>query len=778
MFEKLPPLPTFVVQDTHLEKTPQDGSFLKATINRVTFHNEQTGFAVLRVEPESVVSGSNFADKVEVTVVGEMPAGIRPGASIVARGRWREHPKFGSQFQARSITETRPTSQSALLRYLSSGAIKGIGSKLAERILEAFGEQTLEVLDNDIERLLEVSGLGEKKFEEIQSAWNQKQNLREVMLFFQEHNVSLSLAQRIFNHYGDRSIEVAKKNPYVLARDIRGIGFITADRIGHALGVDPRSPARILAGQIHVLQKAADDGHCFLPRDHLFSKVASLLQLEDYALFVEALEAGKQEGHVIEESAGVYLPALLAAEQRLVESLAARVIQAEEGLRQIPQDLVQRHSEQQVSISSAADAAGVQTKVIRLSEEQKRAVSLVGRHSLVVITGGPGCGKTTLVRSISSLFKAAGLNVKLAAPTGRAAQRLAEVCGMEASTIHRLLKFDPSKRSFLHDAKDPLALDALIVDESSMIDISLASSLFQAIPDHARVVVVGDADQLPSVGPGLFLGDLLSIPQIVQVRLTNLFRRELESSITQIAHQVNAGKIPLIPQPDGMTQSDSYFLPVETPSAGAELVERLVVDQLPKKFGFGADEVTVLTPMNQGDLGIISLNRRLQECLVPIRPGLPRVKVGNIEFRLGDRVCQRVNNYNITQGGVFNGDQGKVIGIDVEKEGIIVQLWDGRELEYPSDALYQLDLAYALTIHRSQGSEVPAVILVLHDSHTILLERQLIYTGITRAKKLLIVVGTSTALGRGVKRARSKRRFTALVDRVQQELAPVWKLEE
>jgi exodeoxyribonuclease V alpha subunit len=341
---------------------------------------------------------------------------------------------------------------------------------------------------------------------------------------------------------------------------------------------------------------------------------------------------------------------------------------------------------------------------------------------------------------------------------------------MEASTIHRLLKFDPQTRDFVHDQDQPLALDVIIVDECSMIDIPLAAALFRALPREARVVLVGDADQLPSVGPGLFLADLLAIRELPRVILTQLFRRESESRITEIAHHINSGIVPEIPEPDGRIKSDAYLLEISELSAGPQLIERLVIEQIPKKFGFQPAEITVLTPMNQGELGVVNLNRVLQNAIVPLSSGFPKVQVGELEFRLGDRVCQRVNNYNIVPGGVFNGDQGQVVGIDAENHTLSVRFWDGREVAYKNDDLYQLDLAYALTIHRSQGSEVPVVILALHDSHLILLERQLVYTAVTRAKRLLVVVGTHRALMSSVKRTRSKRRHTALVERVEELL--------
>ncbi len=742
-----------------LEKNPEEepDAFFRGVINRITFRNQETGFGIVRATPEGNEAAINFTPGGS-TVVGLLPGTIAQGAHIIARGEWQTHPKFGKQFRAWSIVETEPSGKEAILRYLSSGAVKGFGPVLASRIVEKFGDESLVVIDTDPRRLLEVPGVGEKKLDEILAAWQLKRNLREVLLFFQGHGVSHNLANRIYNTYGDRSIEIVTKNPYVLARDVHGIGFQTADTIAMALKVEPTSIARLSAGIAHTLRKASDEGHCFLPQDLLLSKSASLLGIDNEEQLVSALVTSGTDGEIIIEGEKIYLPLLAEAEKAVSGFIAERIAHLHEPSVPISPSLAS------AMVTNPPPLPG-QLDIFELSPEQQEAVHLAASGTLLVVTGGPGCGKTTVVRTISSLFRRAGLRVHLAAPTGRAAQRLAEVCEMKASTIHRLLKFDPSSRGFVHNTEDQLPIDALIVDESSMIDIQLAGSLLAALPPAARLIIVGDADQLPSVGPGLFLADMLSIPTIPRVRLNRLFRRKDESSITEIAHLINTAVVPDIPAPDGVTKTDAYFLRADTPAEAATLVERLVVDQIPKRFGLRGSDIMVLTPMNQGELGILALNEKLQSQLAPHREGMPSVKVGMLEFRLGDRVCQRVNNYNLGSNGVFNGDQGEIIGIDVEAKSLIIRLWDGREVTYASDILWQLDLAYALTIHRSQGSEVPAVVLVLHESHSILLERQLIYTAVTRAKKLLIIVGTKKALAVATKRSRSKRRFTALAER-------------
>lgn len=744
----------------------ETGVLFRGTVSRITFFNESTGFGVFRAESERSTGTPSWGLEQQITVVGVLPPRLANGSPILARGEWQTHPRFGRQFRAWSVTEVEPTSIDAVLRYLGSGTIKGFGPALAKRVVDTFGEATLDVLEREPDRLREVPGIGAKKLGEIKSAWEQKRNQREVMLFFQTYGIPGGLTNRIYNRYGERAIETVRNNPYVLTREVWGIGFQSADKIALALGLSPSAPERLVAGLNHTLKKASDDGHTFLPEEVLLARAGSLLQVEDEETLRSALSRGALSGEFMNIDGCVYPPQLYKAETTLAKIVAA-MIRGEAAIpkTEIPSDLVETACLQPLSFPSSDAAGGVKT--IRLSEEQQHAIRLAALKSLVVITGGPGCGKTTIIRTISSLFRRAGLQIKLAAPTGRAAQRLSEVCGVEASTIHRLLKFDPVHRTFIHDEKTPLVLQAIIIDESSMVDLSLAASLFQAIPKGARVIVVGDSDQLPSVGAGRFLADLLRVEAVPSVRLGILFRRADESSINFVAHQINAGEIPYIPEPDGKTKADAYFIPTDEPEKAAGMIENLVVDQIPKKFGYSPREITVLSPMNQGELGIISLNQRLQSRLVPPRGGLPTVKVGNLEFRLGDRVCQRVNNYNLSSAGVFNGDQGEVIGIDAEAGKLFVKLWDGRDVEYDSESLYQLDLAYAITVHRAQGSEVPVIVLVLHESHMILLERQLVYTAITRAKKLLIIVGTRKALALATKRSHGKRRYSALAERIK-----------
>lgn len=737
--------------------------FLKGTIARVTFHNSESGFGVLKAKPDNTETRSVLGPDGLVTIVGTMPEKFAAGSSFVARGTWQTHPKFGPQFRAASLTEQTPTTRAGIIRYLGSGRIKGLGDKLAERIVNVFGEEALNVLEQTPDRLREVPGIGKKKLAEILDTWEATRRSREIMLFFEEYEIPPGISQRIFRAYGLKAIELIRQNPYRLAKDIRGIGFLTADKIAARLGVDPNSPERISAAFAHVLREAADDGHCFLPREALLIKTSALIAIEDADLLTSTLTQCELAADVVAEDEMIYLPNLHLAEQQVARLLSQRLSSLVPSAAISDTILSDIGTNRFVADTNSGDAPAV----ITLSEQQLQAITLAATRSLLVITGGPGCGKTTVVRAIAAMFQRAGLDIRLAAPTGKAAQRLAEVCGIKASTIHRLLKYDPVERNFVHNENLPLSLDVMIIDESSMIDITLAHSLLRAIPKRARVIFVGDADQIPSVGPGLFLEDLIKTAGVPCVRLDTLFRRDNESSITTIAYNINHGIIPEIPEPDGQTKSDAYFLTAKEGLDTAQLVERLVTDQIPKRFNIRGSDILVLSPMNVGELGVTALNERLQSKIIPDAADLVKVKVGNLELRLGDRIVQRANNYNIIEGGVFNGDQGVVVGIDTTKKNVRIRFWDGREVDYGGEDLYQLDLAYALTIHRSQGSEAPAVVLVLHHSHSILLERQLIYTAVTRAKKLLIVVGTRRALALAVKKDRSKRRYTKLADRLR-----------
>ncbi len=727
--------------------TPTDEVVIRGTVQRVTFRNAENGYSVLQV------SLPDQADP--LTVVGNC-LDLSVGTNIVVRGTYKDHPKFGRQFTARSITETTPETTDGLIKYLGSGVVKGVGEKTAERIVAEFGTNTMEVIYRHPEKLEALEGIGKHKAKLITEAFAGQSEMREIMKFLIEHNISQNLATKIFEKYGSRSVEMLSKDPYLLSRTggLRGVGFMTADSIALNLGLSTDAPQRIKAGIFFALEKSVDEGHCFLNEATLAQRARHLLGVSDHVDLEPYLNELLDEGVIEREDDAFFLKTLFRAEEFVASFIAPRCQPFETPI--IEDGIVNE------CLSAAENELG-----ITFSREQREAVSYATHYPLLLITGGPGCGKTTIIKGLSLLFKMASKRLVLAAPTGRAAQRMSQVCGMPASTIHRLLRFDPSNGSFIHGIQDPLPIDAIIVDESSMIDLLLAKDLFSAIPKNATLILVGDRDQLPSVGPGRVFADLLSLSEIKTVSLSRLFRRAEESAITSIAHSINSGIVPTIPEPDGITKSDAYFIKKNDPEEAAVTVEKLVFDQIPKKFGIPARDIIVLTPSNRGPLGVLALNKRLQARLNPPQDSESELEHGETIFRVGDRVCQRVNNYQIDATGVYNGDAGDVYGVDKKTRTVTVELWDGRLLKYDSGALFQISLAYATTVHRSQGSEIPCVVLVLHESHFTLLERQLIYTGVTRAKKLLVVVGSPRALQIASKKTTTTKRGTRLRDRIR-----------
>ncbi|RMG39346.1 MAG: ATP-dependent RecD-like DNA helicase [Candidatus Dadabacteria bacterium] len=724
---------------------------IRGVVRRVTFRNPENGYAVLKVDlPES---------NEQITVVGTC---LNPnvGQNLLIRGDYTVHPRFGKQFQAESIQEVEPSSAEGISKYLASGLIKGVGEKTADKIVAHFGTDALQILKTQPERISEVPGIGRKKAAKIAASVKDNQDLQEVMRFLLEHNISSGLASRIYERYKNRTVEILSRDPYLLARDMRGVGFATADSIAMNLGLEHDSPERLKAGVYYALEKGADDGHCYLTLDTLLVRARTLLGLgEEYDLS-GALEALIKEGSVIKDEERIYLRHLYRAEIFVADFIGQRTAPYETPLvseRLIERALTQAQEELNISFSA----------------EQREAALAASRYPFLVVTGGPGCGKTTVIRALSRIFQYAEKRLALTAPTGRAAQRMSQVTGLPASTIHRLLKYDPIKRGFLHGLNKPLAVDAVIVDEASMIDILLARDLFSAIPREATLILVGDKDQLPSVGPGRVFADLIALKEIKTITLNRLFRRAKESTINTIAHMINSGLTPQIPEPDGVTRSDAYFIAKKDPQKACSLIESLVAEQIPKKFKIPSNEIVVLTPTNRGPLGTQVLNQRLQERLNPegFMNNTAGVKVGHYTLRPGDRVCQRVNNYNIDSYGVFNGDNGIIYSVDPVGKKVVVELWDGRLITYDESNISQLSLAYAITVHRSQGSEIPCVVLALHDSHYTLLERQLIYTAVTRAKKLLIVVGSKRALMLASKRMGSKKRLTALSELVKKRMS-------
>ncbi|GAC1306420.1 MAG: ATP-dependent RecD-like DNA helicase [Ktedonobacteraceae bacterium] len=724
---------------------------MQGIVERVTYHADDSGYTVARLK--------SAHERDLITIVGRFPD-IHAGQTLRLTGYWGEHPKFGQQFQVVHAQETKPATLTGLEKYLGSGLIKGIGPMTAKRIVAHFGVETLDVIEEHSERLIEVPGIAHKRVEMITSAWAAQKTIKEVMLFLQGHGVSTTYAVKIFKHYGDQAIEVVSKNPYQLATDIYGIGFITADTIARNMGIAPESPFRSQAGITHVLNGAAEDGHCFLPQRELVERVVKQLALPEHPVeparitelisqMAEAKQLIMQLGYGdLQEQQICYTPAFYHTEV----ALASRLASFAKAPVAVDLPRVQRW------IDGYTQKMGM-----TLSDQQRRAVELAASSRLLILTGGPGCGKTFTTKTIAALWKAMGKSIVLAAPTGRAAQRLSEMTKREAKTIHRLLAFDPKTMHFRFDEQNPLEAEAIIVDETSMLDLFLAHSLVKAIPSGAQVLLVGDSDQLPSVGPGMVLRDMIASEHIPVVRLTEVFRQAHASHIITNAHLINAGHFPHLVPTTKFTESDCLWLEAAEPPLGAEGISHLVSSYLPRHGIDPVTQVQVLCPATRGEIGTRQLNTMLQQVLNPPRSGKVELTRGGHTLRVGDRVIQQVNDY---QREVFNGDMGTIASIDVEEQEVVVQFTQ-RDVTYDYADLSEVALAWAVTVHKAQGSEYPVVILPLFMQHYLLLSRNLLYTGLTRAKQLAILVGPTKAIGLAVKRVMDRQRYTALADRLR-----------
>lgn len=722
--------------------TTQD-KVIEGVIKNITFKNQENGYTVFQLETARAID--------PITVVGKAPD-AHVGSYIVAQGTFEEHEKFGKQLKARSIISTVPSNKDQLIKYLSSGIVKGIGKKTAKNIVDAFEENTKDILSTDVEAVSKIQGVGNKKALELMEHF-QKESARDGLTrFLQQYDIPVSLAKKIYDRYRKDSLKKLSENPYLLAQDLKGVGFTTADTIAMKLGLSPSSPQRVAGALLYALEKSSEDGHCYLTKKLLFEKMQSLIGGENTENSHDQLSQLIRQGKIKETRSHYALPHLCIAEQ-----FVAHWIHSQLRIEKSDTTFVDERS-----IELAENNLGV-----TFSSEQRMSISLAQNNQFLLLTGGPGCGKTTVIRGLLTVFKNQGKEILLAAPTGRAAQRMSSVCNYPASTIHRLLKFDPLSGNFIHGMSNPLSADVIIIDESSMIDVLLAKDLFSAIPSSTKVIMVGDKDQLPSVGPGRVFGDLLSLKEIPAIELSKVFRRSESSSINKIAMSINRGEIPDIPSPDGVTKTNAYFLQAQTPEDASKLVEKLVAEQLPKKFGYTLDDIVVLTPTNRGPLGTQSLNEKLQSRFT-VENTQQELELFDFRFRVNDRVCQRVNNYNIDPQGVFNGDTGKVYALDKTRKRLVVELWDGRFITYERESLPELMLAYAITVHRAQGSESKCVVLALHDSHYTLLERQLLYTAVTRAKELLIIVGSKRALKMACQRNQSGKRLTQLPDLIRE----------
>jgi len=735
---------------------PAGGAVLEAVLERITYQNDDNGWTVARVD-----TGRGNAEL--LTVVGAL-LGAQPGESIRMHGRWGSHPQFGRQFVVESFTTVLPATVQGIRRYLGSGLIKGIGPKIADRIVEHFGARSLDVIDEDATQLVQVPGLGPKRTKLIAAAWEEQKAIKEVMVFLQGIGISTSPAVRIFKEYGDASITVVRAEPYRLAADVWGIGFKTADAIAKAVGIPHDAPQRVKAGIAYTLSQGADSGHCYLPADVLVAEAVTILDVPS-DLVVRCLnELVGEEGVVCEQVPGpvtrsgtqgdpvqaVYLVPFHRAELSLAGGVRA--------LLRAPQDRLAAFAD--LEWPRALEWLRTRTGTA-LAPEQEAAVRLALTAKVAVLTGGPGCGKSFTVRSVVELARAKGARVVLAAPTGRAAKRLAELTGCEAATVHRLLELRPGGDA-AYDRERPLDADLVVVDEASMLDLLLANKLVKAVPPGAHLLFVGDVDQLPSVGAGEVLRDLLSAEPVPRVRLTRIFRQAAQSGVITNAHRINAGRPPVT---DGL--ADFFLFPVEESEEAAALTVDVVARRIPAKFGLDPRrDVQVLAPMHRGPAGAAALNTMLQQVLTPAREGLPEKRFGGRTFRIGDKVTQIRNNYDKGAGGVFNGTGGVVTGLVPDEQKLIVRTEDDEEIDYDFAELDELSHAYALTIHRSQGSEYPAVVVPVTPSAWMMLQRNLLYTAVTRAKRLVILVGSRRALGQAVRTASAGRRFTGLGERL------------
>jgi exodeoxyribonuclease V alpha subunit len=716
---------------------------LAGLIERVTFFNEDTGFAVLKVKARG--------HRDLVCVVGAL-ASVAAGEYIHGEGRWVQDREYGLQFRADVLTSTAPTTREGIEKYLGSGMVKGIGPVYARKLVAKFGEQIFDIIDRFSARLEEVEGIGPKRRHRIKEAWSEQKAVREIMVFLHSHGVSTSRAVRIYRTYGAQAVETVRRDPYCLARDIHGIGFKTADEIARKLGVPHDSIERACAGLDHVLLTATNDGHCALPNEALKEEAEKLLSVGPAvvdAALDRALAQGNLAQETIEDQALLFLPRLQRAEEAIANSLCR--------LAAMPPAFP--------SIDLDKAVAWCQAKTgTELAPTQREALRKAWSARVLVVTGGPGVGKTTLVKSILLILRAKRVRCLLCAPTGRAAKRMAEATGFEAKTIHRLLEAQPGSGGFLRNEANPLDCDYLVVDEMSMVDVPLMHQLLRALPRQAGLLLVGDADQLPSVGPGLVLRHVIESGAIPVARLTEIFRQAAHSQIVITAHRVNEGQLPPPLPPN--TASDFYFVERSDPEAILHTVIEMVKRRIPTRFHLNpVGDVQVLCPMNRGLLGMRQLNVRLQAELNPQRPDQAVIERFGWQFRIGDKVMQTENNYDKE---VFNGDLGRVERIDMIEREMTVR-FDQRDVIYDFGELDEVVLAYAITVHKSQGSEFPAVVMPLAMQHYLLLQRNLLYTGITRGKRLVVLVGQANALALAVRNNRTRHRFSGLLARLRRE---------
>lgn len=726
---------------------------LTAEVQNVVYLNPENNYLVARVRAKG--------EPGLVTIVGNIGQ-VVPGEALILRGSWQDHPRFGRQFVVQTFEQSLPAGINGIRRYLASGMIRGVGPVMAERMVKRFGERVFDVLDNEPESLLAVDGIGKRTLDKILSSWSEQREIRGLMLFLQSYDVPTTYAGRIFKKYGHEAVAKLQENPYELAYEIRGIGFKTADNMALRLGFEYDSPKRLEAAIVWALFLESERGHLFYPWRLLGPRVSELLG----GILEDLLESALDSLIVMKRVRVVELP-----EQNIDRAVYLNHFyqwEKEAALRL--QTLAEHPAAKggrvlEKSLTRAQAKAG-----ISLSGQQSRAAASACENKVFILTGGPGTGKTTITRVIVSAMKQAGLKIKLAAPTGRAAKRLSEATDHPASTIHRLLQYSPDG-VFAHNDENKLKLDALILDETSMLDLPLFVYLLKAMPVTARLVLIGDANQLPSVGPGDVLADLIRSGVVPFCELTEIFRQARESMIVVNAHRINSGQ-PLLPSPKPPPEADFFWVEQDDPARVRELIVQIAVERVPAAYGFNPlRDVQVITPMHKGEAGTLALNSVLQERLNPGGKGITR---GNYCFKAGDRVLQMRNNY---EKEVFNGDLGMITDMDVEEGALLVD-FDGRQTVYDSTELDELSLAYAISVHKSQGSEYPVIVMPVVTQHYLLLRRNLIYTALTRARNLAVMIGSTKALNVGLSAAKSRERFTHLRYRLANVLAQGGPLPE
>ncbi len=719
-------------------------------IDRITYTNEENGFTVARLKL--------LEEERRVTVVGNLPA-PDPGQVVELDGYWTTHSKYGRQFKITDFRYSAPTSEEGVKRYLGSGLIPGIGPVMAERIVNKFGREALEIIDDNPEKLKEVEGIGRKRLQQIQESWQEQSEIREIMVFLLSNNISPAYAARIYQEYGRDAVDIVQNKPYRLASDVWGIGFQTVDKIARDMGIEKDSPQRLKAGLIYIMEQTAGEGHVYYPYEALLERTARVLEVEREQLVEAFGELEVQDSLIIEDlnfdysnftenNKAVYLKAFYVAETGInwkIQQLLASARQ--QYMIDIPARI--REVDKQLTFS--------------LAGKQRQAVELALKENLLVITGGPGTGKTTIIEAIISTYRELNQKILLAAPTGRAAKRMTEATGKEAKTVHRLLEFSYQEGGFQRNGDNQLAGDVIIIDEASMLDTVLMYHLLKAVPESANLILVGDVNQLPPVGAGYVLRDIIRSGRVPVIELTEIFRQAQESSIVINSHRINNGQMPALQNKTSSSLDDFYFVEEKEPAKVLQLIIKIVRERVPARFDFDpVEDVQVLSPMRRGELGTENLNCQLQDILNPALEA-EGLSYGGVTYRVNDKVMQVKNNYDLD---VFNGDIGRIVAVDKEGSRLTID-YDGRLVNYERTNLEELELAYAITVHKSQGSEYPVIVFPMVTQHYIMLQRNLLYTALTRGRQLAVIIGSKKALAMAVNNDKVEERYSLLEERLR-----------